>query len=181
MSGFRRLRTETVFANAWLRLERHALGDEAGQETGREVLTLAMPDWVNVVARTEGGDYVFVRQHRFGIQQDSLEIPGGIVDPGEDPAHAAARELREETGYQARALRAMGWCYANPAIQANRVFTFLAEGCVPVGPQALDALEDCRVELVPAAELRDRIARREIAHALVLVALLELLLTERTP
>lgn len=171
--NYKRLRTRALFESPWLTLASHTLGDAQGHPTGREVLSLEMPDWVNVIARTEGGEYVFVRQFRFGTQQDSLEIPGGIVDPGEQPIEAAVRELREETGYVARAWRSLGWCHPNPALQANKLHTFLAEGCVLAGEPALDELEDCRVELVPAAQLRERLARREITHALVLVALLE--------
>src|SRR5439155_7613513 len=60
--------------------------------------------WVNVVARTEAGEYIMVAQWRFGVRTVSLEIPGGMVDPGESPAAAAARELLEETGYVADAI-----------------------------------------------------------------------------
>jgi 8-oxo-dGTP pyrophosphatase MutT (NUDIX family) len=179
MSRFRRVATEKVLEASWVRLMRHTVEDSEGRASGRAVMTLEGADWVNVIARTQEGAIVFVRQHRFGTQQDSLEIPGGVIDPGEEPLQAARRELREETGYEASAWRSMGWCFPNPAIQANRVHTFVAEGCTRAGEPELDELEDCRVELIPERELPTRIARREIDHALVLVALLEYLGAQR--
>lgn len=176
---FCRIASETVLKAPWIDIVRHRLADEHGCPVEREVITFQMPDWVNVIARTDDGQWILVRQHRLGTDQDSLEIPGGIIDPGEDPATAAARELREETGYVARTWHAAGWCHPNPAIQGNKVYTFVAEGCTREGDPRLDELEDCRVELVPENELLDRIARREITHALALVALLEHLLLRR--
>ena len=78
-------------------------------------------DWVNVVPVTPAGEIVMVRQYRHGLRDVTLEIPGGMVDPGETPEQAAARELLEETGYRAERLEALGSVNPNPALFGNRV------------------------------------------------------------
>jgi 8-oxo-dGTP pyrophosphatase MutT (NUDIX family) len=127
--------------------------------------------WVNVVPITRGGEVVMVRQYRHGAKKVTLEIPGGIVDPGEDPAEAAARELLEETGYRARGVRALGSLNPNPALFGNLVHTFLAEDVEPTDEIANGPLEETVVELVPVDEVPERVRRGEIDHALVVAAL----------
>jgi 8-oxo-dGTP pyrophosphatase MutT (NUDIX family) len=112
-----------------------------------------------------------VRQFRHGARRVTLEIPGGIVDPGEVPEEAAARELREETGYRAGRLRPLGVVNPNPALFGNTVHTFLAEDVERVDEVCNVGLEETVVELVPEVEIPDRLRAGEVDHALVIAAL----------
>jgi ADP-ribose pyrophosphatase len=86
----------------------------------QDFFVINAPEWVNVVALTPDHRLVLVRQFRYGSNEFSLEIPGGIIDEGEDPVAAGVRELREETGYVGRAARLLGSVHPNPAMQNNR-------------------------------------------------------------
>lgn len=134
-------------------------------------VVIEAPNWVNVVARTVDGQYVLVRQIRHGIGAPSLEIPAGMVEPGEDPALAAARELVEETGYEPETMRLLGQVYPNPAFQSNTCFLYLADGCRLVREVSLDAGEDILVELWSWPALLAAVRSGEIQHALMIAAL----------
>jgi len=128
-------------------------------------------DWVNVVPITPEGDVVMVRQYRHGVRNVTLEIPGGMIDPGETPAAAAARELLEETGYRAEEIVEIGAASPNPALFGNRVHSFLGRNARRIGDVANEGIEETWVRLLSRAELR-RVARQGgVDHALVLAAL----------
>jgi 8-oxo-dGTP pyrophosphatase MutT (NUDIX family) len=137
----------------------------------RDAYTFACPDWVSVVPVTEEGSFVLVRQYRHGIDAPTLEVPGGIIEKGQDPADAAGRELREETGYGGGTLVSLGASLPNPALQNNWHHMFLARGVRRLGDPEFDVGEFCEVIVVPETEIRARIRTGEINHALVLLAL----------
>jgi ADP-ribose pyrophosphatase len=129
------------------------------------------PDWVNVVALDREGNMLLIRQFRFGTRAFTLEVPGGMCDPGEEPRVTAVRELREETGYEAGSVVDLGFAYPNPAIFNNRVHMFLVEGCTATGTLTLDAGEDIEVVPTPVERVMEMVQTGEISHALVAVAL----------
>lgn len=152
-----------------LRIREDAFADPRdGSEHPRVVITA--PDWVTVVALTPEGQAVLIRQFRIGIEGNTLEVPGGMVEPGEDPAAAAARELEEETGYRPAQLVKLGAVHPNPALQTNLCHSYLALGCEQVLAGAQDASEDIEVVLVPASALQRMVREGEITHALVVNA-----------
>ncbi len=139
------------------------------------------PDWVNVVAFTEGGELLVVEQFRHGIDEATLEVPGGSCDPGEDPLESARRELREETGFESGHWIPLGSCTPNPATLTNRCHTFLALACKPVGALELDAAEELRVWACPWSEWEGLLREGRVHHALVLTACFKLLQWEGWP
>jgi 8-oxo-dGTP pyrophosphatase MutT (NUDIX family) len=133
---------------------------------------LENPDWVNIVALTDAGEIVLVRQWRHGTARIELELPAGMVEAGESPEQAGARELLEETGYRAERWTLLGQVAPNAAYQSNTCFTLLAEGCRRTGEVSFDPGEDIELVLVPQSELRELVRKGEFRNALVLVGLL---------
>jgi 8-oxo-dGTP pyrophosphatase MutT (NUDIX family) len=135
---------------------------------------LACGDWVNIVPllKNEAGEdcFLMVRQYRQGSQALTLEFPGGLVDPGENPREAAERELREETGYEAGTVFPAGEINPNPAFMANRCSTFIAADLRKTAAQDLDENELVDYELVPASELEKNMGSGVYNHAIMVVA-----------
>jgi 8-oxo-dGTP pyrophosphatase MutT (NUDIX family) len=147
-------------------------------EREHEFYRLEGPDWVNVIALTEGLELLAVEQFRHGIDQATLEIPGGCCDPGEDVLISAQRELEEETGHVSEQWIPLGSCTPNPATQANRCHSFLALDCKPAGALKLDLSEELRLWACSWKDWEERLYSGEIHHALVLTAFLKLQLWE---
>ncbi len=132
-------------------------------------------DWVNVAPVTAGNELVCIRQYRHGSEEITLEIPGGIVDPGEEPAIAAARECLEETGYGTDDLVSLGVLNPNPAIFGNRVHTFVAPNAHVITEISNTSTEFTEVQLIPMEQVADLLVAGEIDHALVSATLWRML------
>jgi ADP-ribose pyrophosphatase len=140
--------------------------------TGREhnFFVLESGPWVNVIPLTRDNEVVMINQYRHGTREVTLEIPGGLVDPGDTLEGAARRELFEETGFRGEDITSLGWVHPNPAIQNNNCYTFLARDVCPAGCQMQDEKEDIRVVLHPISEIPRFIRDGVITHSLVIVA-----------
>jgi len=139
-------------------------------------------NWVNVVALTPDRQVVMIEQFRHGSDTVELEIPGGMIDPGDaSPEMAGIRELREETGYEGKSAGIVGSVYPNPAIMSNTCYTVLVEHCRCVHPMQWDHAEDIATRLVPLADIPALVSTGKIRHSLVVAALyqFELFFRER--
>ena len=142
--------------------------------TGAELdfITITSCHWVNVIARTDEGKFLLIRQFRPGTMQVELEIPGGCIDPGDpDPESAAERELLEETGYAGENARIIGKVTPNPAIQGNLCYTVFIDHAKKISEPLLEDTECIETIEVSADELKEMIVSGEIRHGLVLNAL----------
>lgn len=150
--SWRRRKTEKVFATKYINLS----VDECETADGRIVpryYVIDFPDWVQVVALTPERRLIVVDQYRYPGGGNFLEFPGGTSDSrDEEPLAAAKRELLEETGYESDEWLALGPHYANPALQTNRIHSFLARNCRKVAEQKLDPFEEISVRTLDPEE-----------------------------
>jgi ADP-ribose pyrophosphatase len=135
-----------------------------------QFFVLESPDWMNVIPLTPAGKVVFIHQFRHGSETIEMEIPGGLVDPGEKPEETARRELLEETGYAADRFILIGRVTPNPAFLDNHCYTYLALGAHKVQEPEFDSSEDIAVEERPLSEVAELIGNGRITHSLVVAA-----------
>ena len=117
------LKTEVAFATPWFQILSKTM--RHGEDP---YYSLKLPDYVSVVALTDDERVLIVRQYRPAVERDTLELPSGLVDPGETPEAAARRELLEETGYQGGDWELLGAMEPDSGRLGNRIWSCLAKG-----------------------------------------------------
>jgi len=122
----------------------------SGRESVREIVE--HPGSAVIVPVTADGHVLLIRQFRYLTGEYLLELPAGIVDPGEDVIATGRRELIEETGHEAGSIRELATVYVSPGYTGERSTLLLAEGCRPVAHEA-DQDEPIQLVRVPLAEV----------------------------
>jgi 8-oxo-dGTP pyrophosphatase MutT (NUDIX family) len=140
--------------------------------TDREFFTLESRDWVNIVAVTRDDRVLLVRQYRQGSDEISLEVPGGIVDDGEDARRSAVRELEEETGFRGTDPVMLGRVRANPAFLDNWLDIVLVQDCAAEGSTHFDESEEIELVFEPIDAIDRLIDSGQITHSYSVLALL---------
>jgi len=141
-----------------------------------EYFVVELPPSVCVLPLTDHDEVVMIRQYRHPLGEVLLEIPGGFVDKGEDPALAIRRELLEETGYAFDEVIPLGKTAANPGVLDNYTHLYLAKNGKKVQAQHLDPNEEIEIVLVPLADLKGMLLRHELVQSMHTVCLFYALL-----
>jgi ADP-ribose pyrophosphatase len=148
------LKTEVAFETPWFRLLAKTM-----KEGDQPYYSLVPPDYVSLIALTEEGRVVIVRQYRPAVERYTLELPSGLIDPGESPDQTARRELLEETGFEAGEVEVLGSMDADTGRLGNRSWVCFAKDVRPVAGRApeagIDVLE-WRIEDLYKAIVEDR-------------------------
>lgn len=160
------LKSEYLFRKPWLTVRQDTLEMPGGHRLPAYYV-LEYPDWINVLALTRDGRFVFVEQYRPGLGNVYYELCAGVQDPTDASAlDAAKRELWEETGYGNGRWEEYMVISANPGTQTNLTHCFLARDVEPVSTQHLEPSEDIAVHLLNLDEVKDLLVNDRIKQAL---------------
>jgi 8-oxo-dGTP pyrophosphatase MutT (NUDIX family) len=171
------LESRHIFTDRWIRLR----SDTVRQPDGRVLPpshVFEYPDWVDVIALTDTFNVVLVDQYRHAVGEVRTEFPAGMVDDdSEEPLAAIKRELLEETGYASADWRLIGSAPVNPALQTNRIHSFLALGARRIAEQDLDTGEAIRTHELPLPAFIEQVEAGRIELPALQLASLHWLLT----
>lgn len=139
--------SDYLLTSRWLKVRKDVVMMPSGVQID-DYYVLEYPDWVNVIAITDGGDFVLERQYRHGTKTINYELCAGTVEDGEQPIEAAKRELLEETGYEGGEWELFCISAPNPAAMTNHNYSFLAKGVKNTGKRHLEKTEDIEIHLM---------------------------------
>lgn len=160
------IRSEYLFRRPWLTVRCDDLLLPNGNHIP-EYYILEYPDWVNTLAITRDGKFLFVRQYRPGIEQTLYELCAGVCEKEDaSPMVSAQRELLEETGYGNGHWQEYMVLSANPGTHTNRTYCFIATDVEPVMAQHLEPTEDLTVHLLSIEEVKELLVQNQILQSL---------------
>lgn len=157
------LSSEIVYQKKWLQVKEERCKLPDGRILSPYII-IDVPSFCNIFIVTEQEEIVLVKQYRHAARIISLELPGGMIDNGEDPLTAVIREMREETGYTAEDVSLLYTIHPNPPLENNKAWFYLAKNAKQTQSIALDAFEDIELVLVPKKEFIQKLLNHEFTH-----------------
>lgn len=162
------IQKETVYNGLIVNVRSDIAALQTGKHVRREVVE--HPGGVAVVPVAEDGSVLMVRQYRYPMEEELLEIPAGKLEPGEAPLECAIRELSEETGCTPGEMISLGATYPSPGFCEEVLHIFLARD-LQYGEMHLDEDEFLSVERVPMDVLVEMVMTNRIPDAKTIVGL----------
>ena len=166
----KQISSKTVFEGIIVDVRSDIAELQTGKHVSREVVV--HPGGVGIVPLTDDGKIILVRQYRYPMGEELLEIPAGKLDKGEDPLKCAIRELSEETGCTAAEIISLGEIYPSPGFCREVLHLYLAVG-LNQGKAHLDEDEFLSVETVCLDELMDKVMNNELSDAKTIIGILK--------
>ena len=172
---WKKIASKKVFEDRWFK----ARADACQFPDGRIInpyYVVELPNWANAVVVTPNNEIVLVKQYRYPVDAVTLELPGGVINEGEDPMVAALRETQEETGYTSNQIQLICKTAPNPAINDNTAYFYLIENAVPTAHTNPDFFEDIEVVLYSKHDFIQLLQQNKIMHGVQLGPIYEALI-----
>ena len=161
---------ERIYDGGYLRLERRMVRLPDGRSAPREIVVVK--DSIAVLPIHADGTVVFVRQFRPAVGEDLLEVPAGVIDPGERPEETAARELQEEIGFRPRVVRHLLDYYHAEGYSTGVMHLFVALGLEDAGGPSPEDDEILSIETMPFDDVHRRVAAGEFRDSKTLLSVM---------
>ena len=166
MKSWKQLNKEYMIRNKWISVRKDHILLPSGEEVD-DFYIIERPKLINVIAITEGGEFIFEKQYRYAVDRECLEICAGLVEAEESPLEAAKRELLEETGYAGGVWELISEYAVDPSNMTEINYSFLAKGVKKVSVQQLDKTEELEIVLLSKQEVKSVLMKGEVLSSLM--------------